>query len=93
MDRETGRTVFLVPVVTWAGLIAGVIFNHVYARIPGAPWQAGVTVFVQGILLVLVILVDMRVIRGPAVVRGAAAIGFAWLGFFFVLALADYFTR
>jgi hypothetical protein len=93
MDRETRRTVFLAPVVTWAGLIAGVIFNYVYARIPGAPWKAGVTVFVQGILLVLVILVDMRVIRGPAVVRGAAAIGFAWLGFFFVLALADYFTR
>jgi hypothetical protein len=27
------------------------------------------------------------------VIRAAAAIGFAWLGFFFVLALADYFTR
>jgi hypothetical protein len=93
MDRETRRTVFIVPTLAWAGLIAGVIFNYGYARIPGAPWKAGVTAFVEGILLAVVILVDMRVIRGPAVVRGAAAIGFAWLGFFFVLALADYFTR
>ena len=93
MDPRTRRTVFLVPILAWAGLIAGVIFNSVYARIPGAPWKAGVTAFVEGILLSVVILVDMRVIHGPAVIRLAAAIGFAWLGFFFVLALADYFTR
>lgn len=93
MDRETRRTVFIVPIVAWAAVIAGVIFNYCYARIPGAPWKAGVTVFVEGILLAVVILIDMRVIKGPAVVRLAAALGFAWLGFFFVLALADYFTR
>jgi hypothetical protein len=93
MDHETRRTVFLVPLLAWGFLIAGVIFNYVYARIPGAPWKAGLTTFVGGILLTVVILVDMRVIRGPVVIRLAAAIGFAWLGFFFVLALADYFTR
>lgn len=93
MDRETRRTVFLVPILAWACVIAGVVFNYCYARIPGAPYKAGVTAFVEGILLSVVILVDMRVIRGPAVIRVTAAIGFAWLGFFFVITLADYFTR
>jgi hypothetical protein len=93
MDRETRRTVFIVPILAWVFVIAGVIFNYFYARIPGAPYKAGVTAFVQGILLAVVILVDMRVIRGPAIIRLAAAVGFAWLGFFFVITLADYFTR
>lgn len=93
MDRNTRRTVFIVPILAWAGLILAVIFNYLYARIPGAPWKAGVTVFVAGAQLALVILVDMRVARGPALIRLAAAVGFAWLGFFFVITLADYFTR
>jgi uncharacterized membrane protein YdcZ (DUF606 family) len=93
MDAQTRRTVFVVPILAWACLLAGVAFNSWYARLAGAPYKAGVTAFVEGTLLAVVILVDMRVIRGPAVIRLAAAIGFAWLGFFFVLALADYFTR
>lgn len=93
MDRKTRQTVFIVPILAWACLVVGVIFNFLYARIPGAPWKAGVTVFVEGLLLALVILVDMRVARGPPVIRLAAAVGFAWLGFFFVISLADYFTR
>ena len=35
MDRETRRTVFIVPILAWAGVIAGVVFNYGYARIPG----------------------------------------------------------
>jgi hypothetical protein len=93
MDPKIRRTVFIVPVLAWACLLVGVAFNSWYGRRPGAPYKAGVTAFVEGLMLALVVLVDMRVIRGPALIRLAAAIGFAWLGFFFVLALADYFTR
>jgi hypothetical protein len=93
MDAKTRRTVFIVPLLAWAGLLVATGFNVVYARLPGAPGKPGVTAFVALVMLVVVVVIDMRVARSPWVVRLAALLGFTWLGLFFVLSLADYFTR
>lgn len=93
MDDKTRKTVFVTPLLALAGLLAAGAFNFVYARIPGAPGKPGVTALVAFGMLFVVVWIDMRVARSPAVVRMAALLGFAWLGFFFVLTLADYFTR
>jgi hypothetical protein len=93
MDAKTRKTVFVVPLLTWAGLLAATAFNFIYARIPGAPGKPGVTALVAFAMLAAVVVIDMRIDRSPWVVRLTALLGFAWLGFFFVLTLADYFTR
>jgi cytochrome c oxidase subunit 4 len=93
MDVKTRRTVFMVPLIAWAGLLAGLAFNFAYARIPHAPMKAQVNLLVAALMLLGVLVVDMRLARASALVRLAALIGFVWLGFFFVLWLADELTR
>ena len=48
---------------------------------------------VAALMLFGVLWIDMRLTRAIALVRLAALIGFVWLGFFFVLWLADELTR
>ena len=93
MDDRTRRTVFVVPLLAWAGTLAAAAFNFGYARIPGAPIKPGVGILTAAAMLLAVGLIDMRVARSPTVVRLTALLGFVWLGFFFVITLADYFTR
>jgi hypothetical protein len=93
MDAETRRTVFLVPLVAWAALLAGLAFNFVYARIPHAPMKTEVSLLVAALMLLGVLAIDMRLITSTVLTRLAALIGFVWLGFFFVLWLADELTR
>jgi hypothetical protein len=85
MDRETRKTVFIVPLLAWAALLAGLAFNFVYARIPHAPMKGQVNILVAGLMLIGVLWIDMRLIRAAPLIRLAALIGFVWLGFFFVL--------
>jgi hypothetical protein len=93
MDRQTRRTVFVIPLLAWAALLAGLAVNFAYARMPGAPMKAEVRLFVAGLMLLGVLWIDMRLVRAAGLVRLAALIGFAWLGIFFVLWLADELTR
>jgi cytochrome c oxidase subunit IV len=77
----------------WIALIVLMLTSLASAYLPLGPWNlvAGVAIATVKSLIVLAVFMGLR--RSPALLRIAAAIGFAMLALLFALSGVDYATR
>ena len=79
--------------VAWVALIALMLSSLASAYVPLGPWNlvAGLSIALTKSLIVLALF--MGLVRAPALMRIAAAIGFLTLALLFALGGVDYATR
>ncbi|HTH80573.1 MAG TPA: cytochrome C oxidase subunit IV family protein [Ramlibacter sp.] len=79
--------------VAWVALIVLMLTSLASSYLPLGPWNlvAGLVIAAIKSLIVLAIFMGLR--RAPALLRIAAAIGFAMLALLFSLSGVDYATR
>jgi cytochrome c oxidase subunit 4 len=79
--------------LAWAALIALMLTSLGSAYVPLGRWNLVIGVVIAAIKSMIVLFVFMGLVRGPAVLRLAAAIGLATLVLLFALSGVDYATR
>jgi cytochrome c oxidase subunit 4 len=77
----------------WIALIALMLTSLASAYMPLGPWNLVVGIVIAAIKSLIVLTVFMELRRAPALLRIAAAIGFAMLALLFSLSGVDYATR
>jgi cytochrome c oxidase subunit IV len=79
--------------VAWLALIVLMLTSLASAYVPLGPWNLVVGVAIAAIKSLIVLAIFMGLRRSPALLRIAAAIGFAMLALLFALSGVDYATR
>lgn len=92
MKRET-RHVLIKPLLVWIGLLLLLGLTFAYAYLPGVPMKAEAGLLVAFAKAALIAIIFMQLGEASALVRLAAAAGFAWLSLLFLLSFADLLTR
>jgi caa(3)-type oxidase subunit IV len=77
----------------WLALIALMLTSLASAYVPMGPWNLVAGLAIATVKSLVVLTVFMGLLRGPALLRIAAAIGFAMLALLVSLAGIDYATR
>lgn len=77
----------------WAALVALMLTSLASAYVPLGRWNLVAGLVIAGIKSLIVLAVFMGLRRAPALLRMAAAIGFAMLALLFALSGVDYATR
>jgi cytochrome c oxidase subunit 4 len=80
-------------VLTWVCLLGLLMATLVLAYVPMGPFNLVTGLVISTIKTVLVAVLFMKLLRGPLMIRVAAAAGLFWLSFLFVLSATDYLTR
>lgn len=93
MTRRELKSVVLVPLFTWAGLLVALAATLTYAFLPGAPAKPWVGLAVAGIKATLIGLFFMRLTRAPALLKLSSVVGLLWLSLLFILGFCDFLTR
>jgi cytochrome c oxidase subunit 4 len=79
--------------VAWVLLIALMLTSLASAYVPLGPWNLVVGILIALTKSLIVLTVFMGLWRAPALLRVAAALGFAMLALLFSLSGVDYATR
>ena len=87
------REILLGPLLIWALLVTLGAASLAYALLAGTPAKPIVALVIVGAQASLVIGGLMRLGRASALVRMTALVALVWLGFLFLLAFADLWTR
>jgi cytochrome c oxidase subunit 4 len=77
----------------WLALIALMLTSFGSAYLPLGRWNLVIGVAIAALKSLIVLCVFMGLVRAPAVLRLAAALGFATLALLFALSGVDYATR
>ena len=79
--------------MAWLALVALMLTSLASAYVPLGPWNLVVGLVIALIKSLTVLSLFMGLLRAPALLRIAAAIGFAMLALLFSLSSVDYATR
>lgn len=79
--------------LAWLALLALMLTSLASAYLPLGPWNLVAGVAIAGVKSLIVLALFMELLHAPALLRIAAAIGFAMLALLFALSGVDYATR
>jgi cytochrome c oxidase subunit 4 len=77
----------------WAALLVLLGATTAGAYLPLGSWNLPLALTIAGAKAAIVLVLFMRLRRGPLLARGFAVAGFFWLAILLWLALGDYVTR
>ena len=83
----------LQALATWAALLVLMLTSLGSAYLPLGPWNLVIGLAIAAIKSLLVLWLFMGLVRAPATLRLAAALGFAVLALLFSLSGVDWATR
>jgi caa(3)-type oxidase subunit IV len=93
MSRHDMKSVVLIPVLTWVGLLVALAATLGYAFLPGAPVKPWAGLAIASVKAALIALFFMRLTRAANLVRLTAAVGLLWLSLLFILGFCDFLAR